>query len=89
MIILIKLNLSNFIKMQAGSSPTVYSLRNLKDGYKVLEENYSRMSPTAFRDAYVMEYGQMAWDKRQKIQVDDVVSRDMHFEISRPDLSSK
>lgn len=76
------------IKTQSGSSPTIITLRSLKNGYAELEANYFQMAPTAFRDAYVKEWGQEAWDARVKQLVDDVVSREQHFEVYRADLSS-
>jgi len=83
------LSINTLVKQFAGSSPTVISLRNLKDGYKELDSDYSKIPPTAFREAYVKEYGQAEWDKRVKLLVDDVVSREQHFEEWRKDLSSK
>jgi len=77
------------IRQQAGSSPTIISIRNLKDGYKELETNYFNLPQFGFRDAYVKDYGQEAWDKRLKLLVDDIVSREQHFEKLRTDLSSK
>ena len=76
-------------KQYAGSSPTVISIRLLKDGYKELDSDYFKTPPTAFMDAYIKEYGKDAWDKRLKLLVDDVVSREQHFEVMRADLSSK
>ena len=83
------LSYNNMIKQQAGSSPTIINIRILKDGFKELDMDYFKMAPTAFMEAYVKDYGQEAWDKRVKLQVDDVVSREQHFEKLRTDLSSK
>ena len=78
-----------FIKQFAGSSPTMVSVRILKDGYKELDADYNKMmAPDAFKNAYIADYGQDAWDKRVKLQVDDVVSREQQFEKLRTDLSS-
>ena len=77
------------VKMQAGSSPTVVLIRNLKDGYKELDSDYFHLAPDWFKKAYVKEYGQMDWDNRVKLMADDVVSRTQHFEKLRADLSSK
>ena len=78
------------IKQQAGSSPTIVGIRNLKDGYKELETGYFKMvGPDDFKNAYIADYGQEAWDKRVKLLVDDVVSREQFFEKNRADLSSK
>ena len=78
----------NLIKQQSGSNPTIYTVRNLKEGFKEMELNYFNRPQDWFRDAYVKDYGQEAWDKRVKLLVDDVVSREQHFEIRRADLSS-
>jgi hypothetical protein len=83
------LSISTLIKQQAGSSPTLIGIRNLKDGFKELETNYFNLPQNAFRDAYVKEYGQEAWDKRVKLLVDDRASQEQHFEKFRADLSSK
>jgi hypothetical protein len=84
-----QLSFSVLVKTQSGSSPTIISLRSLKNGYAELDANFMQTAPNAFRDAYVKDYGQAAWDKRVAMQVDDVVSREQHFEEWRKDLSSK
>ena len=76
------------IKTQSGSNPTIITLRSLRNGYAELDANYFQMPSTAFRDAYIKEWGQEAWDARVKQLVDDVVSREQHFEVYRADLSS-
>lgn len=78
-----------FVKQFAGSSPSLVTRRNLKDGFKELDSDYNKMAPDAFKNAYIADYGQEAWDKRVKLLVDDVVSREQHFEKARHDLSSK
>ena len=81
-----------FIKQLAGNSPTVVTRRNLKDGFKELDSNYDPNMVSMrnqFKDAYIKDYGQEAWDKRLKLQVDAVVSREQHLEKYRADLSSK
>ena len=83
-----QLSITTLVKQFAGTSPTIISIRNLKDGFKELDADYFKMAPNAFKDAYVQDYGQEAWDKRLKLLVDDVVSRDQHFEKLRADLSS-
>lgn len=77
------------VKMQAGSSPTIVMIRNLKAGYKELDADYYHLATDWFKTAYVKEYGQADWDKRIKLMTDDVVSRTQHFEKLRADLSSK
>jgi hypothetical protein len=80
---------NTMIKQQAGSSPTLILIRNLKDGYKELDSDYFHLSADWFRDAYVKEYGQADWDKRVKLMEDDVVVRTQHFEKLNAGLSSK
>ena len=83
-----KLSFAVLVKTQSGSSPTIITLRNLANGYAELEANFFQNPPNAFRDAYVKEWGQEAWDKRVAQLVNDVVSRELHFEVYRADLSS-
>jgi hypothetical protein len=77
------------VKQQAGSSPMLVTIRNLKNGFKELETNYFNLPQNGFRDEYAKLFGQDAWDQRQKLLVDDIISREQHFERLRPDLSSK
>jgi hypothetical protein len=84
-----KLSYAVLVKVIAGSAPTIITLRNLANGYAELDANFFQTPPNAFRDAYVKEWGQEAWDKRVAQLVNDVVSRELHFEVYRPDLSSK
>jgi hypothetical protein len=77
------------VKQQAGSSPTVITIRNLKEGFKEMDNDFFNLPMNGFRDGYVAEYGQEAYDRRVKLLVDDVVSREQHFEKLRADLSSK
>ena len=84
-----KLSYAVMVKLMAGSAPTIITLRNLANGYAELEANFFQTPSNAFRDAYVREWGQEAWDKRMAQLVNDVVSRELHFEVYRPDLSSK
>lgn len=85
-----KLNLpsstNRLTQMLAGSSPTLVTMTNLKDGFAQLEGGPNNPN---FRAAYISEYGQDAWDSRLKILVDDVVSSRSNMQILRPDLSSK
>ncbi len=64
-------------------------IRNLKDGYKELDQDYFHLPADWFKEAYLKEYGQVDWDKRVKLMTEDVVSRTQHFEKFRADLSSK
>jgi hypothetical protein len=82
-------SLNVLVKQQAGSSPTIVLIRNLKDGYKEVDQDYFHLPMDWFKTNYIKEYGQAAWDARLKILEDVTVSRTQHFERFRPDLSSK
>lgn len=80
--------------MWSGSDPVRVQVRNLKDGFKELENNYygpNPMAPNAFKDAYIKDYGQDAWDARQKLMDNNanVESREAYIMRLRKDLSSK
>jgi hypothetical protein len=77
------------VRQQAGSSPTIVLIRNLKDGYKELDQDYFHLPMDWFKTNYIKEYGQAAWDNRLKLLEDITVSRTQHFEKFRADLSSK
>lgn len=80
---------ATLVKQQAGSNPTIITLRLLREGYKELEAGYFSYPSNILRDTYVQEYGQEAWNKRVMLMADAVVSREQHFEEFRADLSSK
>jgi hypothetical protein len=77
------------IMQQAGTSPTIVTVRSLKNGFKELEQNFFQIPTGLFKDTYIKEYGQEEWDEREKMVVDDIVSREVHFEKRRTDLSSR
>ena len=85
-----------YAQIWAGSDPVHVAIRNLKDGFKELENNYygpnpMANQPTAFRDAYTKEYGYDAWDARQKVLDNNanVASREVFIMKLRKDLSSE
>jgi hypothetical protein len=85
-----------YVQIWAGSNPVVVTIRNLKDGFKELEQNYygpnpMANQPNAFRDAYIKDYGYDAWDARQKVLDNNanVASREIFLMIRRKDLSSE
>jgi hypothetical protein len=85
-----------FSQIWSGSDPVIVSIRALKDGFKELENNYYRPNPlanqpNAFKDAYIKDYGQEAWDARSKLMDDNanVVSREIYIMKLRKDLSSE
>ena len=69
-------------------------VRNLKDGFKEPETDYygpNTIPPNAFKDAYVKEYGQDAWDARGKVLDNNanVQSREIFLMKFRKDRSSQ
>lgn len=84
-----------YVQIWTGSDPVVVTVRNLKDGFKELENNYYGPSPmanqpNAFRDTYIKDYGYDAWDARQKaLDNSNVVSREIFIMKLRKDLSSE
>lgn len=80
------ISINRLIRQFAGSSPTLVTVRNLKDGFAELEGGPNNPQ---FRNLYIETYGQDAWDTRLKILVDDVVSSEVDLQVHRTDLSSK
>ncbi len=83
-----------YVQLFSGSDPVVVTVRNLKDGFKELENNYygpNPNPPTAFKDTYVKMYGQDAWDARSKLLDNNanIVSREVYIMKLRKDLSSQ
>jgi hypothetical protein len=83
-----------YTQLWSGSDPVRVSVRNLKDGFKELESNYygpNPVGPNAFKDAYIKDYGQDAWDARQKVMDNNanVESREIFMRRFRKDLSSE
>lgn len=78
-----------------GSDQVTVTIRNLKDGFKSLQQGYYGPNPPAvagapsFRDHYVKEYGYDAWDARVKIQDGAVVKSEQYLLKLRKDLSSQ
>ena len=69
----------------------VVQIRNLKDGFKSLEDGYygPPQPGTAFRDAYVAAYGHAAWDARVKILDGAIESNTQYLAKWRKDISSQ
>ena len=63
------LSVSVFDKQWDGSEQTIVEVRNLKEGFKSLEQNYYGTNPPgtpSFRDEYVKLYSHTDWDTRVK-----------------------
>ncbi len=63
------LSVSVFDMLWDGSDQTVVEIRNLKDGFKALEQNFYGTNPPgspSFRDTYVKLYSHTDWDTRVK-----------------------
>jgi hypothetical protein len=84
-----------YTQIWAGSDPVTVSVRNLKDGFKELENNFFGANnpnpPNAFRDAYIKAYGYDAWDARSKLLDNNanIASREAYIMKLRKDLSSE
>jgi hypothetical protein len=86
------LSVSFFEQLWDGSDQVTVSIRNLKDGFKSLEQGYypanSPGSPT-FRQEYEKTYGAEAWDERVKLLDGSVVKTEVYICRLRKDLSSQ
>lgn len=90
----IRFSFNVYTQLWSGSDPVRVSVRNLKDGFKELETDYygpNTLPPNAFKDAYIKDYGQDAWDARQKLLDNgaNVQSREIFITRLRKDLSSQ
>jgi hypothetical protein len=78
-----------------GSDQTVVTIRNLKDGFKSLEQGfYGPPTPPvagapSFRDHYCKDYGYDAWDARVKMMEGAVAKSEVYLMKLRKDLSSQ
>jgi hypothetical protein len=73
--------------MWGGSNPEVVIVTNLKDGFKQLDNAFTPMNRD-FQNAYVQEYGQAAYDKRQNLLPEICASWETYISKFRKDLSS-
>jgi len=81
---------SYYVQLWAGSSPTVVSIRNLKDGFKELEMGYyPGVGPNSFSEAYTKVFGKDGWDIWTKTFNDYVDNQEQYIVKWRKDLSSK
>ncbi len=88
-----KVSVNTYFQMMSGSDPVMVTVRGLKDGFRELETDYfgpNQNPPNAFKDAYIKDYGQEAWDARSKLLDENanVASREMYMMKLRKDLSS-
>ena len=75
-----------------GSDQVVVIIRNLKDGFKSLEQGYYAPNPPGtptFRQEYEKAYGGEAWDARVKLLDGAVVKTEQYIMKLRKDLSSQ
>jgi hypothetical protein len=89
-----RFSINVYTELWSGSDPVRVSIRNLKDGFKELETDYygpNTLAPNAFKDAYIKDYGQDAWDARGKVLDNNanVQSREVYIMRIRKDLSSE
>lgn len=86
------LSLSFFDQLWDGSDQVTVSIRNLKDGFKSLEQGYYATPPAgtaSFRDEYVKQYGHTAWDDRIKLLEGSVVKTEQYIMRLRKDMGSQ
>ncbi len=86
------LSLSFFEQLWDGSDQVTVTIRNLKDGFKSLEQGYYAANlpgGTTFRQEYERLYGGAAWDARVKLLEGSVVKTEQYIMKFRKDLSSQ
>ena len=86
------LSVAVFDQLWDGSDQVTVSIRNLKDGFKSLEQGYYADAPAGsptFREAYEKMYGFEAWDARVKIMDAAVDKTEQYIMKLRKDLSSQ
>jgi len=88
-------SISYWDQLWDGSDQVVVTIRNLKDGFKSLQQGFYG-PPTApvagaptFREHYTKEYGYDAWDARVKMMDSAVVKSEVYLMKLRKDLSSQ
>lgn len=82
---------NTYIKQFAGSSGQVVIRTNLKDGFKQLDNTYDpnmRTMNDNFRNTYIQEYGQAAWDKRNNLLAEITTGWETYLSKVRKDLST-
>ena len=82
---------NTYIKMWPGSNGEVVTVTNLKDGFKQLDNTFDPNMKTMsdnFKNTYIQEYGQAAWDNRIKLLPEITTSWETYLSKIRKDLSS-
>jgi hypothetical protein len=81
---------SAYVQLWAGSSPTIVTVRNLKDGFKELEMGYyPGFGPNSFPEAYTKTFGADGWAQYLKATTELVDSQEQYIVKWRKDMSSK
>lgn len=86
------LSVNFYDQLWDGSDQVTVSIRNLKDGFKSLEQGYYAAAPAglpSWRDEYVKAYGHTAWDERVKVMDGAVEKTEVYIMKWRKDLSSQ
>lgn len=86
------LSVSFFEQLWDGSDQVTISIRNLKDGFKSLEQGYYAANPpgtATFRQEYEKTYGAADWDARVKLLEGAVEKTEIYIARLRKDLSSQ
>jgi len=79
---------NGYILTLSGSTPEVVIIRNLKDGFKELDQDYHKGLNDQFKAAYVEMFGQAQWDKRMNAIADLTDLTESQMIKYRSDLSS-
>lgn len=89
---------NTYVQIMQGTKSVMVQIRNLKDGFKELDNRYFPPNPNPpaqgtnpFKDAYIKDYGQEAWDARSKLLDNNanIESREVYLMKLRKDLSSQ
>ena len=82
------LSYNAYVRTFAGSKPEIVMIRNLKDGFKELDDNYHKGLSDQFKAAYIEMFGQAQWDKRMHALADLTDLTEQEMIKYRTDLSS-
>lgn len=88
----VNFSFSFYEQLWDGTDQVTVTIRNLKDGFKSLEQGFYGTTPEGtpgFRELYTKEYGGDAWDERVKMLEGAIVKTEQYIMRWRQDLSSK
>ena len=82
------LSFNGYILTLSGSTPVVVIIRNLKDGFKELDQDFYKGLNDQFKVAYIEMYGYPQWEKRMNGIAENMVLVEQEMVKYRADLSS-